>query len=398
MINIAKPIIGDEEIEAVTEVLKSGMIAQGPKVDQFQKEFSKFVETKHSIATSSGTTALHTALLAAGVKPGDEVITTPFTFAATSNSILYSNATPVYADITPETFNLNPEKIEEKITDKTKAIVPVHLYGQPADMDAINEIAEKHDLKVIEDAAQAHGAVYKGKKIGSIGDLGCFSFYPTKNMTTSEGGMVTTNDDDLAEKSGMIRAHGESKRYEQSLLGYNYRMTDIAASIGLVQLKKIDEFNTKRNENAEYLSEGMEDIPGITTPIVADNVTHVFHQYTIRVSKDRDKFKEFLTENGIGTGIHYPIVLYKQPFYEKMGITGNCPEAEKAASEVISLPVHPSLTVEELDTIIETVKKGSEELLWWLNSFPANILFLDFKKILQHLKGTVEDENRPRII
>ena len=363
MINIAKPIIGDEEIEAVTEVLKSGMIAQGPKVDQFQKEFSKFVETKHSIATSSGTTALHTALLAAGVKPGDEVITTPFTFAATSNSILYSNATPVYADITPETFNLNPEKIEEKITDKTKAIVPVHLYGQPADMDAINEIAEKHDLKVIEDAAQAHGAVYKGKKIGSIGDLGCFSFYPTKNMTTSEGGMVTTNDDDLAEKSGMIRAHGESKRYEQSLLGYNYRMTDIAASIGLVQLKKIDEFNAKRNENAEYLSEGMEDIPGITTPIVADNVTHVFHQYTIRVSKDRDKFKEFLTENGIGTGIHYPIVLYKQPFYEKMGITGNCPEAEKAASEVISLPVHPSLTVEELDTIIETVKKGSEELL-----------------------------------
>ena len=363
MINIAKPIIGEEEIEAVTEVLKSGMIAQGPKVDQFQKEFSKFVETKHSIATSSGTTALHTALLAAGVTPGDEVITTPFTFAATSNSILYSNATPVYADITPETFNLNPEKIEEKITDKTKAIVPVHLYGQPADMDAINEIAEKHDLKVIEDAAQAHGAVYKGKKIGSIGDLGCFSFYPTKNMTTSEGGMVTTNDDDLAEKSGMIRAHGESKRYEQSLLGYNYRMTDIAASIGLVQLKKIDEFNTKRNENAEYLSEGMEDIPGITTPIVADNVTHVFHQYTIRVSKDRDKFKEFLTENGIGTGIHYPIVLYKQPFYEKMGITGNCPEAEKAASEVISLPVHPSLTVEELDTIIETVKKGSEELL-----------------------------------
>lgn len=363
MINIAKPIIGEEEIEAVTEVLKSGMIAQGPKVDQFQKEFSKFVETKHSIATSSGTTALHTALLAAGVKPGDEVITTPFTFAATSNSILYSNATPVYADITPETFNLNPEKIEEKITDKTKAIVPVHLYGQPADMDAINEIAEKHDLKVIEDAAQAHGAVYKGKKIGSIGDLGCFSFYPTKNMTTSEGGMVTTNDDDLAEKSGMIRAHGESKRYEQSLLGYNYRMTDIAASIGLVQLKKIDEFNAKRNENAEYLSKGMEDIPGITTPIVADNVTHVFHQYTIRVSKDRDKFKEFLTENGIGTGIHYPIVLYKQPFYEKMSITGNCPEAEKAASEVISLPVHPSLTVEELDTIIETVKRGSEELL-----------------------------------
>ncbi|OED30240.1 DegT/DnrJ/EryC1/StrS aminotransferase family protein [Methanosphaera sp. WGK6] len=363
MINIAKPIISDEEIEAVTEVLKSGMLAQGSKVEEFQNEFAKYVEAKYGIATTSGTTALHTALIAADIKPGDEIITTPFTFAATSNSILYSQATPVYADINPKTFNLDPEKIEEKITDKTKAIMPVHLYGQPADMDPIMEIAEKHDLKVIEDAAQAHGAVYHGKKIGSIGDLGCFSFYPTKNMTTGEGGMVTTNDDDLAEKSGMIRAHGESKRYEQSLLGYNYRMTNIAASIGLIQLKHIDEFNRKRNENASYLNEGLADVEGITTPYTADNVTHVFHQYTIRVSKDRDNFKQYLTDNEIGTGIHYPIVLYKQPYYQTLGITGNCPEAEKAASQVISLPVHPSLTTEELDTIIETVKKGSEELL-----------------------------------
>lgn len=363
MINIAKPIISDEEIEAVTEVLKSGMLAQGPKVDEFEKKFAEYSEAKYGIATSSGTTALHTALVAAGVERGDEVITTPFTFAATSNSILYSDATPVYADIDPKTFNLNPEKIEEKITDKTKAIVPVHLYGQPADMDPILEIAEKHDLKVIEDAAQAHGSTYKGKKIGSIGDLGCFSFYPTKNMTTGEGGMVTTNDDDLAEKSAMIRAHGESKRYEQSLLGYNYRMTDIAASIGIVQLKSIDKFNEKRNENAKYLSEGLSDVEGITTPCVDSNVTHVFHQYTIRVSKDRNEFKQFLTDNEIGTGVHYPIVLYKQPYYQNLGITGNCPEAELAANQVISLPVHPSLTTEELDTIIETVKKGSEKLL-----------------------------------
>ena len=214
MINIAKPIIGDEEIEAVTEVLKSGMLAQGSKVEQFQNEFAEYVEAKYGIATSSGTTALHTALVAAGVEKGDEVITTPFTFAATSNSILYSDAMPVYADIDPKTFNLNPEKIEEKITDKTKAIMPVHLYGQPADMDPILEIAEKHELKVIEDAAQAHGSVYKNNKIGSIGDLGCFSFYPTKNMTTGEGGMVTTNNEELEEKSSMVRAHGESKRYE----------------------------------------------------------------------------------------------------------------------------------------------------------------------------------------
>ena len=363
MINIAKPIISDEEIEAVTEVLKSGMLAQGPKVDEFQNKFAKYVEAKYGIATSSGTTALHTALVAAGIKPGDEVITTPFTFAATSNSILYTQAKPVYADIDAKTFNLDPAKIEEQITDKTKAIVPVHLYGQPADMDGILEIAQKYNLKVIEDAAQAHGAVYKGKKIGSIGDFGCFSFYPTKNMTTGEGGMVTTNDEEYAEKAGMVRAHGESKRYEQSLLGYNYRMTDIAASIGLVQLKHIDEFNKIRNENAKYLSEGLADVEGITTPVVADNVTHVFHQYTIRVSKDRDTFQKFLTDNQIGTGIHYPIVLYKQPYYQALSITGNCPLAEEAASQVISIPVHPSLTTEEIDTIIDTIKKGSEELL-----------------------------------
>ena len=307
MINIAKPIISDEEIEAVTEVLKSGMLAQGPKVAEFQNKFAKYVEAKYGIATSSGTTALHTALVAAGIKPGDEVITTPFTFAATSNSILYTQAKPVYADIDAKTFNLDPAKIEEQITDKTKAIVPVHLYGQPADMDGILEIAQKYNLKVIEDAAQAHGAVYKGKKIGSIGDFGCFSFYPTKNMTTGEGGMVTTNDEEYAEKAGMVRAHGESKRYEQSLLGYNYRMTDIAASIGLVQLKHIDEFNKIRNENAKYLSEGLADVEGITTPVVADNVTHVFHQYTIRVSKDRDTFQKFLTDNQIQV---YIILLY----------------------------------------------------------------------------------------
>lgn len=363
MINIAKPIITDEEIEAVTEVLKSGMLAQGPKVEEFQNKFAQYSDAKYGIATSSGTTALHTALVAAGVEQGDEVVTTPFTFAATSNSILYSNATPVYADIDPKTFNLNPEKIEEKITDKTKAIMPVHLYGQPADMDPILEIAEKHDLKVIEDAAQAHGSTYKGKKIGSIGDLGCFSFYPTKNMTTGEGGMVTTNDEELAEKSSMVRAHGESKRYEQSLLGYNYRMTDIAASIGLVQLKNIDQINKKRNENAEYLSERLSDVEGITTPEIAENVTHVFHQYTIRVSKDRDAFKDFLTQKEIGTGVHYPIVLYKQPYYQNIGLTGNCPEAELAANQVISLPVHPSLTQEELDTIISAVKEGSDKLL-----------------------------------
>ena len=362
MINIAKPIITDEEIEAVTEVLKSGMLAQGKKVEQFQKEFAQYTQSKYGVATSSGTTALHAALVAADIGPGDEVITTPFTFAATANSVLYSGAKPVFADIDPKTFNLDAASVEEKITDKTKAILPVHLYGQPADMDAICEVAQKHDLKIIEDAAQAHGAVYKGKKIGSIGDLGCFSFYPTKNITTGEGGMVTTNNEELAEKAGMVRAHGESQRYEHEILGYNYRMTDIAASIGLTQLKHIDEFNAKRNENAEYLTQHLQEIDGVTPPYVADDVTHVFHQYTIRVAK-RDEFKDFLNENGIGTGVHYPIVLYKQPYYQAQNITGNCPEAESAASEVLSIPVHPSLTQDDLDTIIDVIKKASDKIL-----------------------------------
>ncbi|MCI5867015.1 MAG: DegT/DnrJ/EryC1/StrS family aminotransferase [Methanosphaera sp.] len=362
MINIAKPIITDEEIEAVTEVLKSGMLAQGKKVEQFQKEFAQYTQSKYGVATSSGTTALHTALVAADIGPGDEVITTPFTFAATANSVLYSGAKPVFADIDPKTFNLDAASVEEKITDKTKAILPVHLYGQPADMDAICEVAQKHDLKIIEDAAQAHGAVYKGKKIGSIGDLGCFSFYPTKNITTGEGGMVTTNNEELAEKAGMVRAHGESQRYEHEILGYNYRMTDIAASIGLTQLKHIDEFNAKRNENAEYLTQHLQEIDGVTPPYVADDVTHVFHQYTIRVAK-RDEFKDFLNENGIGTGVHYPIVLYKQPYYQAQNITGNCPEAESAASEVLSIPVHPSLTQDDLDTIIDVIKQASDKIL-----------------------------------
>lgn len=362
MINIAKPVIGDEEIEAVKTTMKSGMLAQGKNVEQFQQKFSEYCGAKNGIATSSGTTALHTALLAAGVEKGDEVITTPFTFAATSNSILYCGAKPIFCDIT-ETFNLDPYKVEELITEKTKAIVPVHLYGQTADMNPLNEIAEKHDLKVIEDACQAHGSEYYGKKAGSLGDAGCFSFYPTKNMTTGEGGMITTNDEELAEKAAMIRAHGESKRYQQEILGYNYRMTDIAAAIGLTQINKLDKFNNQRRENASYLTSQLENVKGIKVPSNPEGRKHVFHQYTIRIAEHRDKFQEFLTENGIGTGIHYPIVQYKQPYYQNNGYTGNCPLAEKAASEVLSIPVHPSLTREDLDTVIDVIKQGSEKLL-----------------------------------
>lgn len=357
---IAKPIIGEEEIENVVEVLKSGMIAQGPKVMEFEEKFANWIGAKYGIATNSGTSALHVALLACGIGEGDEVITTPFTFIASGNAIVYTGATPVFADIDLDTYTIDPDKIEDLITDKTKAILSVQLYGQAADMDKIREIAEKHDLKIIEDAAQAHGAEYNGEKVGTLGDMACFSFYPTKNMTTSEGGMITTNDEELAKKAQMFRAHGASERYHHDEIGYNFRMTDIAAAIGLAQLKVIDEFNDKRISNADYLNEQLKDIEGIVTPKSPDNYKHVYHQYTVRVEKgNRDDWVEFLTNKGIGTGIHYPIPLYNQPIYKKLGIEGDCPLAEKAADNVISLPVHPSLTKEDLDLVVDAVKEAS---------------------------------------
>ena len=360
---IAKPIIGDKEIENVVEVLKSGMIAQGPKVEEFEQKFAEWVGAEYGIAVNSGTAALHVALLACGIGEGDEVITTPFTFIASGNSILYTGARPVFADIDMKTYTLNPDSIEDLITEKTKAIMPVQLYGQSADMDRINEIAEKYGLIVIEDAAQAHGAAYNGQKVGSIGDMSCFSFYPTKNMTTSEGGIITTDDEELAEKARIFRAHGATVRYHHDAIGYNFRMTDISAAIGLAQLENIDEFNEKRIANAAYLNEGLKDVDGVITPYCADGSKHVYHQYTIRVEKgDRDDWVDIINDCGVGTGIHYPIPLYNQPIYRALGIEGNCPNAELAADNVISLPVHPSLSKEDLDIVIEAVKTASKEL------------------------------------
>lgn len=363
MIPIAKPFIGDEEIKEVEAVLRSGFIAQGPKVAEFEEKFAEYIGTRHAIATSSGTTALHVALLCAGIGKDDEVITTPFSFAATANSILYAGGKPVFVDIDPKTYNINPEKIEEAITDKTKAIMPVHLYGQPADMDQICKIAEDHDLKVIEDAAQAHGAIYHGRKVGSIGDMACFSFYPTKNITTGEGGIITTDDDAFDKDARVIRAHGESERYEHVTLGYNFRMTDIAAAIGVVQIKRLEEFNEKRIENAEYLTEHINSIEGIEPPYVAENVRHVFHQYTVRVADGkRDELKEFLNNEGVGTGVHYPRTIYNQKLYEDLGYTADCPEAEKAAAEVLSLPVNPTLTAEDFGKIVSVLQDASDKI------------------------------------
>ncbi len=360
---IAKPVIGEEEIDNVVEVLKSGMIAQGPKVSEFEKKFSTWVDAEYGIATNSGTSALHVALLSCGIGSGDEVITTPFTFIASGNSIVYTGAKPVFADIDLNTYTLDPESIESLITDKTKAIMPVHLYGQSADMDAICDIANDHDLKVIEDAAQAHGTTFNDKKVGSIGDMACFSFYPTKNMTTSEGGMITTNNEHFVEEAHIFRAHGSRVKYHHDDIGYNFRMTDISAAIGIAQLDRIDQFNNKRIENADYLNKYLKDIDGVIIPYARSNSTHVYHQYTIRVEKGkRDNWIEILTDNGIGTGVHYPIPLYNQPIYQKLGYTGNCPNAETAANGVISLPVHPSLTNEDLDLVIDAVKTASDKI------------------------------------
>lgn len=362
MIPIAQPLISDQEIDEVVKVLKSGFIAQGPKVAEFEEKFADYIGVEHAVATTSGTTALHLSLLTLRIEKDNEVITTPFSFAATANSILFTGARPVFVDIDSKTFNLDPNKIEEAINKKTKAIMPVHLYGQPADMDPIKKIAEENNLWIVEDAAQAHGAQYHNQMVGSLGDIACFSFYPTKNMTTGEGGMITTDSDELADAARILRSHGESERYNHTILGYNFRMTDIAAAIGLVQLKRLDEFTKSRIENSEYLTTHIDTIEGITPPFVLDQVKHVFHQYTVRVGDGkRDAVKDFLSELGVGTGVHYPKTIYEQKLYQDLRITGNCPQAENAASEVLSLPVHPGLTVGDLGDIVNLLEEASEK-------------------------------------
>lgn len=355
MIPIAKPLLGKEEIDAVTEVLSSGMIAQGPKVDEFELAFSEYTGCEYAAAVNSGTAALHIALLAYGIGKGDEVITTPFSFIATANSILYTGAKPIFADIEPDTFNIDPEKIQEKITPNTRAILPVHLYGHPADMKAIMEIAEDKKLIVVEDACQSHGAAFHGKKVGSFG-TGAFSFYPTKNMTTSEGGMLTTNDKEIAEKAKMIRAHGSKVRYLHEMLGFNLRMTDIAAAIGLEQLKKLDKFTEARQRNAEMLSSELKGLPGLVPSITKTGCTHVFHQYTVRAKK-RDQLAAFLKEKEIGTGVHYPIPIHKQPVYKELGYKDSLPVSERAVEEVLSIPVHPALSRADVQTVIKAIKE-----------------------------------------
>lgn len=354
MIPISKPYIGEEEKQAVLDVLSSGMIVQGPRTALFEEKFAEIIHTKYAVATSSGTTALHVALLAHGIKPGDEVITSPFTFFATISSILYTGAVPVFVDIEEDTFNLDPDKIESAITPRTKAIMPVHLYGYPCDMKKIMDIADKHGLAVIEDAAQAVGAAFQGKNTGSFG-TGCFSLYATKNIMSGEGGMITTDDEKLVARCRMIRNHGMQRRYYHETLGYNFRMTDLHAAIGLVQVGRLNAFNQKRKENAAYYQQH---ITSVITPSVKTGYEHVWHQYTIRVQKDRDEAIKKLTEAGVGTGIFYPVPAYKQQPVLDLGY-GNIylPITEKVVQEVISIPVHPQLSQADLEKVVYEVNK-----------------------------------------
>jgi dTDP-4-amino-4,6-dideoxygalactose transaminase len=358
MIPIAQPIIGEEEKQAVMAVLDSGILAQGPQVAAFETAFAEMVGVGHAVATSSGTTALHVALLACGIQAGDEVITSPFSFIASANSILYTGARPVFVDIDPKTFNVDPEQVRAAVTPRTKAIVPVHLFGLPANMDPIMAIAEEHGLTVVEDACQSHGAEYNGLRVGSFG-TGCFSLYPTKNITSAEGGMITTNDAAVADKCRIIRQHGMRRRYYHDELGFNFRMTDIHAAIGLAQLGKLEQFNEARIANARYLNTHLH---GVVTPEVPTGYRHVFHQYTIRVPDGRrDALIEHLKEHGVGCGVYYPVPIHQQTLYtEELGYDLYLPEAERAAGDVVSLPVHPALTPADLETIVAAVNNFTQ--------------------------------------
>ncbi len=350
MIPAARPLIGDEERAAVDRVLRSGMVAQGPEVAAFEAEFSAQVDGRRCIAVNSGTSALHLAFLAGGVGPGDEVIVPSFTFAATANSVALTGATPVFADIEPAQFNLDPEAVAAAITPRTKAVMPVHLYGHPAAMDRFTELAEKHDLLLFEDAAQAHAASLHGRPVGAWGLAGSFSFYPTKNMTSGEGGMVATQREEVARTVQLLRNQGMEKRYENEVVGFNARMTDLHAAIGRVQLAKLGGWTKQRQANATFLDENLR---GVVVPPVATGAVHVYHQYTIRVpGHDRDAFAAELARRGVGSGVYYPVPNHRLPSF---GLTMDLPETERAAREVLSLPVHPSLSDDDLATVVDVV-------------------------------------------
>ncbi len=347
----AKPIVGDEEREAVDRVLRSGMLAQGPEVAAFEKEFSEHFQLGRAcVAVNSGTSGLHLGLLSSGIGAGDEVIVPSFTFAATANSVALTGAKPIFADISEDDFTLDPASVEASITERTKAIMPVHLYGHPAKMDQLRAIADKHGLMLFEDAAQAHGAALHGTPVGAFGEFAMFSLYPTKNMTSGEGGMVSAANAEIERNLRLYRNQGMLQQYHNEVVGLNNRMTDIHAAIGRVQLTKVGAWTRTRQDNAAFLSANLE---GVTPPPIADGAVHVFHQYTVRVAQDRDGLSKALKdEYNVGSGMFYPVPNHRlKPFMADVEL----PETERAAKECLSLPVHPSLSQADLERIVTAV-------------------------------------------
>jgi len=367
MIPINAPQIDEREIEMVTKVLKSGFltsrVGSSSMVASFEQGYARFVEAKHAVAVNSGTAALHMTLSAAGIMPSDEVILPSFTFVATAEAVALCGAKPVCVDITPQTYNIDPEKFRKAISDKTKAVIPVDLYGLSADMQTISKIAKEHNLAVIEDAAQAHGASYRGKPPGYFANMACWSFYASKNMTTGEGGMITTNNDEYADALRCMRTHGEKGEYVSYMLGHNYRMPEIAAAMGLAQLEKLPAFLEKRRRNAQRLTEKLSLVERLTLPMEPRGYKHSWYLYTVRLQgsdrAERDKAVEELRKRGVGATVYYGTPIHLMPYYRQFA-QYSLPEAEKASEQVFSLPVHPGVTLQEInyiaDSLIEVVR------------------------------------------
>ena len=360
MIPIANPVVGHQEHERVAEVLESGMLADGPVVREFESEFAAYCGADYAVAAANGTTALHAAIEALKLGEGDRILTTPFSFIASANAIRLAGAEPVFADIDPETYTLDPEAVEAVIQEYNgdiDAILAVHLYGLPAAMDRLTTIASEYDAYLIEDAAQAHGAAVDGDRVGTIGDVGCFSFYPTKNMTTGEGGMIVTDDEEIAERAGRFINHGRTEKYGHAEVGHNFRMTSMAGALGRAQLEKLPAFIERRRENATQLTEGLADT-WVETPTEPDGHKHVYHQYTIRC-QNREGLKAHLDEHDIGYGVYYPRCIHDQPAYSEVSTAA--PVAERAAEEVLSLPVHPTVSDADIERIIKVVTENESE-------------------------------------
>jgi len=360
-IPLAKPVFSQKDADDVAKVLRSGHVRMGPYTKEFEEKFAERVGANYAYAVSNGTAALHVAYLST-LKPGDEVIAPAFTFIATVSTVFYSNAKPVFADIDPETYLIDPEDVKEKITSRTRAIAPVHLFGNAADMDALTEIAEDHKLLLINDCAQAHGTEYGDRDLGSWRHLNCYSFYPTKTMTTGEGGIVTTNDPELYRLGTLIRNHGDDGRYHHVMLGLNYRMTDIMAVIGLNQLWNLDDYLKKRRHNGERLRKGVEKIDGVLPQKITPRTNHSYSYFSVTLNLEemkctRDEFILALQAENIECGVHYPTPLTKQPAILNLLGPEKCPVSEELSNRILSLPMHPYLTEDDIETVISAVEK-----------------------------------------